>query len=355
MKHDYYWQMIMIKLTIDNKKVKVPEGSTILEAARSASIRIPTLCFHDRLNPIGSCRLCLVEIEGCSDPVTACTTPVKDGISVITNSDRLFHLRQNSLKLILTNYPLECQTCEKNGACSLQILIEEFGINKNSYTLDPVIRNDEYSTPLINYKPQYCIMCLRCVSACREIKGLSAIDITDTGYNSQVSPVNKDKCESCGECLMVCPTVALTENLTLNKNGQDKIKRISTTCAYCGCGCQLELNVINNKITKVTTNTYQGVNRGSLCVKGRFGYEFINSKERLTRPLIKENGIFKEATWDKALSLVADRFLKIKQESGPDAIAGLSSARCTNEENYLFQKFFRAVIGTNNIDHCARL
>jgi predicted molibdopterin-dependent oxidoreductase YjgC len=347
--------MKMVNLTIDNKPVNVPEGTTILEAAETAGIKIPTLCFHKRLNPIGSCRMCVVDIDGYAEPMASCATPVENDISVTTDSDRLFKIRQDSLKLILVNHPLDCPICDKGGECQLQDLVYEFGIDKVEYKVDGLLRKTDYATPLIRYWPQRCIMCLRCVSACREIKGLGAIDIIDTGYDSQISPVNKDKCESCGECLKVCPTGAITENLSRYKGRPWMVNRVKTTCTYCGCGCQLELNVMDNRVIAVTTSDDRGTNKGSLCVKGRFGYEFIGSDQRLQTPLIKENGEFRKASWDEALTLVADRFTKIKNESGPDALAGLSSARCTNEENYLFQKLMRAVIGTNNVDHCARL
>jgi predicted molibdopterin-dependent oxidoreductase YjgC len=198
-------------------------------------------------------------------------------------------------------------------------------------------------------------MCLRCVTACREIKGIGAISIKGEGYGAQVVTIDPEKCQSCGECLQVCPTGSLTADLTPFRGRPWLVKRVQTTCTYCGCGCQLELNVQNDRVISVTTRDEVGVNHGSLCVKGRFGYEFINSDERLTTPLIKKDGEFQEASWDEALSLVAEKFTAIRDEHGPGAIGGLTSARCTNEENYLFQKFMRAVIGTNNVDHCARL
>ncbi len=345
----------MVTLTIDGKEVKVPQGTTILAAARTAGIRIPTLCYHGRLDPIGSCRMCVVEIEGIAHPMAACTTPVEEGIAVISNSDRIQRIREDSLKLILVNHPLDCPICDKGGECLLQDLVYEFGIDKVEYQAPKPARESLYATPLIRYWPDRCVMCLRCVTACREIKGIGAIEIKGEGYGSQVVVIDAEKCQSCGECLSVCPTGALTENLSRFKGRPWLVERVPTTCTYCGCGCQLELNVQNNRVIGVTTQEGKGVNLGSLCVKGRFGYEFIGSDERLTTPLIKKDGEFKEASWEEALTLVAERFGAIKEESGPDAIGGLSSARCTNEENYLFQKFMRGVIGTNNVDHCARL
>ncbi len=347
--------MSNVTLTIDGIEITVSKDKTILEAAKTAGVRIPTLCFHERMNPIGSCRMCVVEVEGFTQPMAACDTRVQDGISVTTNSGQLFRIRQDSLKLILVNHPLDCPVCDKGGECTLQDLVFEFGIDKVEYHAPKQDRLSEYATSLIRYWPDRCIMCLRCVTACREIKAIGAIDIRGDGYGSQVVSVHPDKCESCGECLMVCPTGALTENLSRYKGRPWISERVMTTCTYCGCGCQLELNVLNNSVIGVTTRDDAGVNRGSLCVKGRFGYEFIGSDERLTKPLIRKNGKFQEAGWDEALALVAGQLSKIKKESGPDAIAALSSARCTNEENYLFQKFIRAVIGTNNVDHCARL
>jgi len=345
----------MVSLTIDGKEVVAEEGSTILKAAKSEGIDIPTLCYHERLNPIGSCRMCVVEIEGLPHPMTACNTPVVEGIKVTTASERLLRMRKETLKLILVNHPLDCPICDKGGECTLQDLVHEFEIDGAGYQAITRKRESSYATPLIHYWPDRCIMCLRCVTACREIKALGAIDISGSGFDTSVVAVNKDKCESCGECISVCPTGALTENLSQYKGRSWMVDRVMTTCTYCGCGCQLEINVLDNRITGITTKDHVGINKGSLCVKGRFGYEFIQSEERLTKPLVKKNGEFHEASWEDALTLVAENFNSIKASHGADAIAALSSARCTNEENYLMQKLMRAGIGTNNIDHCARL
>lgn len=345
----------MVTLTIDGIQVTVAEGTTILAAANSAGISIPVLCYHKRLNPIGSCRMCVVEVEGYAEPMTACTTPVIEGINVVTTSERLKKMREENLRLILVNHPLDCPVCDKGGECNVQNLVYDMGIEDIPYRIQNVERRSIYATPLIRFWPDRCIMCLRCVAACRDIKGLGAIDVSGCGYDSQISPVDADRCESCGECLRLCPTGALTENLSRHRGRPWMTRRVKTTCTYCGCGCQLELNVQDGRVIGVTSRDEGGTNQGSLCVKGRFGYEFIHSETRLTKPLIKRDGRFQEATWDQALGLIAERFAAIKASDGPDAIAGLASARCTNEENYLMQKFMRAAIGTNNIDHCARL
>lgn len=346
--------MTKVRLTIDGKEVITESNKTILQAAESAGVRIPTLCYHERLNPIGSCRLCVVEIDGMEEPVTACETSVREGMSVITQSDRLYRMRQASLKLILAHHPLDCPICDKAGECMLQDLVFEYGIRITDYKAPEKPRESVYATPLIKYWPDRCVLCLRCVAACREIKGACALDVAKADGKASLV-FHPDRCVSCGECLQLCPVGALTENVSRIKSRSFIAKKVPTTCTYCGCGCQMELHVLDNQVANVTGLNVTGVNQASLCVKGRFGYEFIASDQRLTRPLIKRNGKFEEAGWDEALGLVAKKFEQIKKQSGPNAIGGFASARCTNEDNYLFQKFMRAVIGTNNVDHCARL
>ncbi len=346
--------MSTIKLTIDGKEISAEQNSTILEAARSVGIKIPTLCYHERLNPIGSCRLCVVEISGHSEPMQACETPVAEGMVVNTNSEQLLRMRQESLERLLVRHPLDCPVCDKAGECKLQDLVFEFGIKAKEYRPREKSSDVPYATDLIKHWPDRCVMCLRCVTACREIKGACALEVVETEEGPRISGI-PDRCVQCGECLQHCPVGALTENLSPKKGRSFLVKKVPTTCTYCGCGCQMELNVLDNQVVSVTGTNAATVNEGSLCVKGRFGYEFIASDQRLTKPLIKKNGKFEEASWDEALRLVARRFINIKKDHGPDAIGGFSSARCTNEENYVFQKFMRAVIGTNNVDHCARL
>jgi predicted molibdopterin-dependent oxidoreductase YjgC len=346
--------MSHVKLTIDGKEVLAEGNSTILQAARSVGMMIPTLCYHERLNPIGSCGLCVVEVCGLAEPVESCATAVAEGMAVTTNSDRLLGIRQDALKQLLVSHPLDCPICDKAGECKLQDLVFEYGIMGEELRAPETRFEPVYATSLIRYWPDRCVMCLRCVTACREIKGACALGYTDVD-GKRALEFYQDKCVSCGECMQVCPVGALTENLSPTKGRSFTVKKVPTTCTYCGCGCQMELNVLDNQVVAVTGVNDAGVNQASLCVKGRFGYEFISSDQRLTKPLIRKNGKLEEADWDEALRLVARKFSQIKKESGPDAIGGFASARCTNEDNYLFQKFMRGVIGTNNVDHCARL
>ena len=347
----------MLKLTIDGKETTAGPDQTILDVARANGIHIPTLCYHARLSLLKSCRICLVDVEGAEMPMASCATPVVDGMVVRTRTERVEKMRLEALKLLLVNHPLDCPVCDAGGECQLQNRTYEFGIERNEFP--PEKRNIpsiEYGTPLIRQWFDRCVMCLRCIQACIDVPGANVLDVAERGFSSHVEAVRKENCISCGECLQMCPVGALTENLSPIKGRTWQLSRVQTTCTFCSCGCQLELNSLAKaKVVNVTAKKEAGVNQGSLCVRGRFGYDFINHPERLQKPKVKKSGTFVESSWDEALSQVVTRLQEIKEKYGPGSIGGISSSRATNEENYLFQKWMRACIGTNQIDNGARL
>jgi NADP-reducing hydrogenase subunit HndD len=351
--------MDQITLSIDDREVTVPRDSTILTAARKAGVKIPTLCHLEELTPSSACRICLVEIEGVRNLVPACSYPVSQSIKVKTNTERVLNARRMIMELILSDHPPDCMTCEKSGDCKLQDLAYAMGLtglrlqgDRHSYPVD-------LSNPFIVRDYNKCILCERCIRACDEIQEIRAIDYAHRGFDAKVTApfdrgLRDSDCVFCGQCVQVCPTGALTEKKARGLARSWEIQKVRTTCPYCGVGCQMWLHVKEGRITKVTAVRDAAPNKGRLCVKGRFGYDFIYSEKRLKTPLIRENGKFREASWDEALNRVVDKFKKIIVESGPDAIAGVSSSRSINEDSYQMQRLFRSVIGTNNIDNCAR-
>jgi len=376
----------MVKLTIDGKKVTADKTKTILEAARLAGLAIPTLCHHPKLTPFGGCRLCIVEVKGIPRLVTSCTTAVGEGMEVLTSTPAIEDMRKLVLELILSDHPQDCMLCEKAGSCALQELAYRYDIRENEFGGERRIYTKRDGNPFIERDLEKCIMCGRCVKVCDEVQGVEAIDFGNRGFNTKICTSYEEDldCEFCGQCVAVCPTGALTGKLWAHTGRLAEVNEVNTVCPYCGTGCNITVHVKDNEIIKVTSGKATW-NEGWLCVKGRFGYKFVNSPERLRKPLIRiapktGEGIglrgqglkdknknqdpslltpysshFREATWKEALDRVAARLLEVKITHGPEAIAGLSSAKCTNEENYIFQKFLRAAIGTNNVDHCARL
>ncbi len=349
-----------VTLTIDGRETTVPAGVTVLDAARAIGIPIPTLCTDPRLEAYGGCRVCLVEIEGGRCPVPSCATKVADGMVVTATSDHLTHLRKTVLELLLSDHPADCMTCEQAGSCELQDLAYELGADRETFA------GQMHDYPLTDDNPFFvrdynkCINCGRCIRICDEVQNRWVYDFIDRGFDSVPStglgmPITDTICELCGQCVSTCPTGALSSKLKERQGRSWQTKATNSVCPYCGVGCNLTLHAREGKVVDVTSPPERGPNYGNLCVKGRFGWAFVNSDERLTTPLIKKDGEFVEASWDEALELVAKELLDIKEAYGPDAIGGLASAKCTNEENYAFQKLFRQVIGTNNVDHCARL
>jgi predicted molibdopterin-dependent oxidoreductase YjgC len=347
----------MINLTIDGKDIEVAEGTTVLEAAKQLGIDVPTLCHDDRLKPFGACRLCIVEIAGMPKPVTSCTTPAAADMIVKTQSAKLYRLRKTTVELLLSDHPNDCMTCIGAGECVLQELAYKYGIRENRFTGEMRKHERVDHNPFVTRQQNKCVMCGLCVRVCEEVQGVGAIGFSERGFESKViPPFGHDlDCEFCGQCVSVCPTGALSGAIWSGKPRLEGVEFTNTTCTYCGCGCNLTLRTVGDQVIRVDSDS-NNHNRGWLCVKGRFGFDFINNGERLTSPLIRKEkgGNFERATWDEALDHIAGKFKEITEKNGPDAVAGLCSARCTNEENYLFQKFFRAGIGTNNVDHCAR-
>jgi formate dehydrogenase (NADP+) alpha subunit len=349
-----------IKLTINGIDTEVNPGITIYWAAKQLGIEIPHLCYGEDLPAMSSCRLCVVEVEGMRNLPVSCSHPVAEGMVIQTESERVTRARKFNLELILSDHKVECITCEKSGDCLLEKYAYEFGVTAPSFGGEKnehqILDND----PFIIRDYSKCVMCGRCVYVCNEIQYDGAINIAERGFGAKIStsfdrPLQETSCVSCGRCITACPVGALTEKSRIGKGREWELEKSSTICPYCGCGCTVELNVKNGEVVKVTPPKHKTVNGDDLCVKGKFGLHFVNHPDRLTTPLIKRNGTFEEASWDEALDYTAKKLSEIKAESGPDAIAGLSSAKCTNEENYIFQKFIRAGVGTNNVDHCARL
>lgn len=348
----------MVTLTINGQKVTVPEGTTILEAAQSIGIDIPNFCYDKDLTTVAACRMCVVEVEGYRNMPTACSTAVEEGMVVHTESAKVVLARRMLLELLLANHPLDCLTCDKAGNCRLQDYCYRYGVKESPFAGDKNRYQLDDDNHLIQRDPNKCILCGKCVRVCHEVQVTGAIDFVNRGFDTRVStpydlPLNTDICRFCGQCVDICPTGALV-NKQLKGSRPWQVTKVRTTCPFCGVGCNFDLNVKDGKVVGVTSNPEAPVNGRSMCVKGRFHADLIYSPDRITKPLIKRNGVFEEATWEEALDLVAKKFREIKERDGADALAALSSARCTNEENWVMQKFMRAVIGTNNVDHCAR-
>jgi predicted molibdopterin-dependent oxidoreductase YjgC len=361
-------------------------GETILQVAQRNGVEIPTLCYMKNATPTGACRICLVEVEGARTLVASCATPAAPKMVVRTETARVVRARRINLELLLasgqhnclaqdldvnswTDFQLKAMTvdghedlCPSYGKCKLQELAIKYQVKENPFTPSEPRHKIEDVNPFIVRDLSRCILCGRCVQACNEVQVNNAISYGYRGSQSKIiakgdRALKDSDCVFCGECVQACPVGALVTTKDFESRTPDKgeTQLVRTTCSYCGVGCQMYLHVRKDRIVRVTGVEVVGPNYGSLCVKGRFGYEFVHDPGRLTKPLIRENGSFREASWDEALNLVARKFKSIKSQHGADAIGVLSSARITNEENYLAQKFARAVIGTNNVDHCARL
>jgi formate dehydrogenase major subunit len=357
-----------VKLKINGNSILAQDGRTVLEIASEQGITIPTLCYHKDLSPVGSCRLCLVEVEGWQGQVAACTLQVSEGMQVHTETPSLISARKSILELLLMNYV----DSGRDGSDSEFIhWVNHYDAKLPADFQVPLrYKIDSDPNPFITVDMNKCILCTRCVRACEEIQGRYVWGVAERGHASRIiagadTMMLKARCESCGACVAYCPTGALDNRMVIGLGRPGKT--VTTTCAYCGVGCQFDLNIKDGKIISVSSNPEAPVNGMHLCVKGRYGYDFVHHNERLEKPQVREyllreferpsngRGNWVEVNWSTALDIVARKFVQVKRESGPDAIGVLSSAKCTNEENYLMQKFSRQVIGTHSVDHCARL
>jgi predicted molibdopterin-dependent oxidoreductase YjgC len=371
-------------IVINGNELAFTPGETILQVAQRNSIPIPTLCHLKNTTPTGQCRICVVEVKGARSLVASCAAPAGKGMVVLTESPKVIEARRLVLQLMLSSGNHNCavrvsddrdwsrfqldvnqydqsnELCPVWGDCELQHLAYQYQVSAERFPRTDAPYPMEDVNPFIVRDFSRCIKCGRCVQACNDVQVNNAISFGYRGTSTKIiaaedKTLKNSECVFCGECVQACPVGALVEKDARYKVRPWETKKVRTTCSYCGVGCQLNLHVKEGKVVKVTGVEDVAPNYGSLCVKGRFGYDFINSEERLTTPLIKENGEFRKASWDEALNLTAEKLGAITRTDCPDAIGVLTSARITNEDNYMANTFARAVLKTNNIDHCARL
>jgi len=351
-----------INLTIDGVSVSVPEGTSIMHAASVSGVTVPKLCATDSLEPFGSCRLCLVEIEGRRGYPASCTTPVAEGIKVHTQTPKLADIRRGVMELYISDHPLDCLTCATNGDCELQDMAGAVGLRdvRYGYEGENHLKSvKDTSNPYFTFDPSKCIVCSRCVRACEEVQGTFALTIQSRGFDSKVSAGNKDfkdsECVSCGACVQACPTATLIENTIIEAGVPEH--SVTTTCAYCGVGCSFHAEMKGEEVVRMTPNKDGGANHGHSCVKGRFAWGYATHKDRITTPMIRKSihDPWEKVTWDVAINYAATEIKRIQKKYGRDSVGAISSSRCTNEEVYVVQKLVRAALGNNNVDTCARV
>jgi formate dehydrogenase major subunit len=352
----------MVTLEVDGKAVTVPAGTSIMRAAVEAGVQVPKLCATDNLEAFGSCRLCLVEIEGRRGTPASCTTLVESGLKVKTSSAKLAKMRRGVMELYISDHPLDCLTCSANGNCELQDMAGVVGLREVRYGYEGVnhlkAQKDE-SNPYFTFDPAKCIVCSRCVRACDEVQGTFALTIDGRGFASKVSAGGESfldsECVSCGACVQACPTATLIEKSVIHK-GQPE-HSVLTTCAYCGVGCTFKAEMQGNEVVRMVPFKDGKANHGHSCVKGRFAWGYATHKDRILNPMVraKITDPWRQVTWDEAINHAAGEFKRIQAKYGIDAIGGITSSRCTDEETYLVQKLVRAAFGTNNVDTCARV
>ena len=353
----------LVELDIDGKPVRVPAGTAVLRAAAMAGIRIPKLCATDSLDAFGSCRLCLVQIEGRRGYPASCTTPVEAGMVVKTQNDHLARLRRNVMEMYISDHPLDCLTCAANGDCELQDMAGVVGLRNVRYGYagnNHLQAEKDTSNPYFSFDPGKCIVCSRCVRACDEVQGTHALTISARGFAAHVSPGQDQpfmdsECVSCGACVQACPTATLMENSVIEQGQPDH--SVVTTCAYCGVGCAFKADMKGDRVVRMTPWKGGKANRGHSCVKGRFAFGYATHPDRITAPMVREDSDrpWRKVSYAEAFAFAAERIRRIQAEHGRHAVGGITSSRCTNEETYLVQKLVRAAFGNNNVDTCARV
>jgi len=343
----------LLSLTIDGKPVSAPAGTLLIEAAKQSGVEVPSFCYYPGLSLQGACRMCLVSIEKMPKLQTACTTLVASGMVVRTETPEVSNARKSMLEMLLTNHPLDCPVCDKGGECELQDAVFRYGAAETRFLETKIHEEEKKFSSLVFYDRPRCILCYRCIRVCDEGMDVNALGIGFRGAHSEIIPNQGEhlECEECGACIDICPVGALTSGTYRYKTRPWELTYTGTICNHCGDGCKTTLSVRNNEIIRANNRDHSGLNGEFLCVKGRFGWDYVNSPERLTAPRVRLNDKQNDSSWDEALALTAEKLKSIVAAHGPDAVAVIGSNRTTNEENYLLQRFARTVLGTNNIDH----
>jgi formate dehydrogenase major subunit len=352
-----------VDLTVDGQRVTVPRGASVMRAAAEAGVNVPKLCATDALDAFGSCRVCLVEIEGRKGYPASCTTEAEQGMVVTTRSERLEELRRSVVELYVSDHPLDCVSCAANGDCELQDVAEALGVEDSRYgiaTGEGRAEARDDSNPYFIFDPSQCIVCYRCVRACEDIQGTYALTVNGRGYESAVTAGQAQSfmdsdCVSCGACVQHCPTEALIEKSVVELGSPER--SVTTTCAYCGVGCSFHAELNGDTVVRMAPNKDGHANEGHACIKGRFAFGYATHPDRITTPMIRDSidEAWREVSWEEAIRHTAERFRAIQEQYGRDSIGGITSSRCTNEETYLVQKLVRAAFGNNNVDTCARV
>src|SRR6202046_179484 len=365
----------LVTLTIDGQEITVPAGTSVMRAAALSEIKIPKLCATEQLEAFGSCRMCLVQIEGMKGLPASCTTPVAEGMTVRTQNKQLADIRRGVMELYISDHPLDCLTCPANGHCELQDMAGVVGLREVRYGYDganhvhsetkqgeanPLFVAKDESNPYFTFDPSKCIACSRCVRACDEVQGTFALTIQCRGFDSKVAASENQafmdsECVSCGACVQACPTATLSEKSLIAKGQAEH--SVITTCAYCGVGCSFRAEMKGEEIVRMVPNKDGHANHGHSCVKGRFAIGYATHSDRILKPMIRSkiSDPWKEVSWEEAIGYAASELKRIQAKYGRDSIGGITSSRCTNEETYLVQKLIRAGFGNNNVDTCARV